>query len=75
MATRALKKLTKKDNLKELEEINQKLANSSESDDQIETEFVPNKFNLVIELNFKKYWSSQPLSGLRLKQNRQFPLA
>jgi len=53
MATRALKKLTKKDNLKELEEINQKLANSSESDDQIETEFVPNKFNLVIELNFK----------------------
>ncbi len=53
MATRALKKLTKKDKLKELEEINQKLANSSESDDQIETEFVPNKFNLVIELNFK----------------------
>ncbi len=57
MATRALKKLTKKDKLKELEEINQKLANSSESDDQIETEFVPNKFNLVIELNFKEYWS------------------
>ena len=51
MATRALKKSTKKDKLKELEENNQKLANKtdeSESDDQIETGYVPNKFNLVI---------------------------
>ncbi len=51
MATRALKKLTKKDNLKELEEINKKLRNSSEdeSDDPVEKKHVPNKFNLVIK--------------------------
>lgn len=54
MSTRAIKKLTKKDHLKELEKaIKEKTSDEEQSEE--ETDFTPiNKFNLVSHLFFKK---------------------
>ena len=58
MATRAIKKLTKKDELKTLEEIKKKVCieedESSDSDSGPQEPAVVNKFNLVRRAYFKQ---------------------
>lgn len=51
MSARALRKLTKKDDLEDLKRINKQVKESDEeeeeSEDELEPAYVPNKFNLV----------------------------